>query len=337
MANEHILKVPRSEDEGNFVMLNIKSNGNKPLDIALLATDGDSAWASSIKQSRISKLRSKNNPIDDTEWESVLSSVLLVPLKDEHHCEPKSVEKVELTSSVAGGQMTLIVRRNVSGIIQRLGEVILRVLDEEEASERVELLDWVAVAVDRANFLEDKVENLSLKYDEQGKVIEKLSQQLEELIAAKRDHETSLLEKFQELLNVKKLKIRDQQRILAGAKSESDESMDFEKLPSEEPANADEDTPPHSDADSTEDELEDEDMDSVPPPSETVKGRTSKRQEDKVSLPRRSEHLDLPPRRELPSAEEDRPHDSPEVLAPSAPLESSHNDADGSETSDDEL
>ena len=46
MANEHILKVPRSEDEGNYIMLNIKSNGNKPLDMALLATDGDTAWAS---------------------------------------------------------------------------------------------------------------------------------------------------------------------------------------------------------------------------------------------------------------------------------------------------
>lgn len=50
MATEHILKIPRSEDEGNFVMLNIKSDGIKPLDIALLATDGDSAWASTSKQ-----------------------------------------------------------------------------------------------------------------------------------------------------------------------------------------------------------------------------------------------------------------------------------------------
>ena len=128
------------------------------------------------------------------------------------------MEKFELVSLVARDQMTLIVRRNVSGITQRLGEMILRVLDEEEASERVELLDWVAVAVDRAKFLEGKVENLSLKYDEQGKAIEKLNQQLEDLIQAKREHETSLLEKFQELLNSKKLKIRDQQRLLAGAK-----------------------------------------------------------------------------------------------------------------------
>lgn len=148
----------------------------------------------------------------------MLSSVLLAQAKDEHRSASKLGEKLELISLVAGDQMTLIVRRNVSGITQRLGEVILPVLDEEEASERVELLDWVTVAVDRANLLENKVEDLSLKHDEQGKAIEKLNQQLEELIEAKREHEASLLEKFQELLNSKKLKIRDQQRILAGAK-----------------------------------------------------------------------------------------------------------------------
>ena len=47
MASEHILKVSRGDNEGSFIMLNVKSNGHKPLDIALLATDGDSAWASS--------------------------------------------------------------------------------------------------------------------------------------------------------------------------------------------------------------------------------------------------------------------------------------------------
>ena len=46
MTAEHVLKVPRSEDEGNSIILNVRSNGSKPLDLALLATDGDSAWAS---------------------------------------------------------------------------------------------------------------------------------------------------------------------------------------------------------------------------------------------------------------------------------------------------
>ena len=70
----------------------------------------------------------------------------------------------------------------------------------------------------RANELEIEVQALSIKYDEQSKTIEKLNQQLEDLIQAKKEHEDALLEKFRELLNSKKLKIRDQQRLLAGAK-----------------------------------------------------------------------------------------------------------------------
>lgn len=56
------------------------------------------------------------------------------------------------------------------------------------------------------------------KFREQQETISKLNAQLEELIAAKATHETELLEKFRDLLNEKKAKIRDQQRLLATAK-----------------------------------------------------------------------------------------------------------------------
>ena len=42
--------------------------------------------------------------------------------------------------------------------------------------------------------------------------------QLDNLIEEKTSHENALLEKFRQLINSKKLKIRDQQRLLAGAK-----------------------------------------------------------------------------------------------------------------------
>ncbi len=56
------------------------------------------------------------------------------------------------------------------------------------------------------------------KFQEQQEIIRKLNAQLEELIVAKTNHETELLEKFRDLLNEKKAKIRDQQRLLATAK-----------------------------------------------------------------------------------------------------------------------
>lgn len=52
----------------------------------------------------------------------------------------------------------------------------------------------------------------------QQKTVERLTADLDALTKAKKDHEAELLKKFAALLNSKKLKIRDQQRLLASAK-----------------------------------------------------------------------------------------------------------------------
>ena len=49
MAADHILKVPQGDGEGSSIIIKIKSNGPKQLDLALLATDGNSAWESGSK------------------------------------------------------------------------------------------------------------------------------------------------------------------------------------------------------------------------------------------------------------------------------------------------
>jgi hypothetical protein len=48
--------------------------------------------------------------------------------------------------------------------------------------------------------------------------ITRLEEQLQGLVDEKLAHANALLQKFADLLNSKKLKIRDQQRLLAGAK-----------------------------------------------------------------------------------------------------------------------
>jgi len=58
---------------------------------------------------------------------------------------------------------------------------------------------------------------LKAKVKEQEISLKKLNNDFEELVKAKTDHETELLEKFSVLLNEKKLKIRDQQRLLSSA------------------------------------------------------------------------------------------------------------------------
>lgn len=97
---------------------------------------------------------------------------------------------------------------------QRLGAIPLA----EDPDTEIEFFEWTAIAVDAASAARDEARELQNKYEAQQVTISKLKSQLDDLIQAKHDHENALLAKFQELLNVKKLKIRDQQRLLAGAK-----------------------------------------------------------------------------------------------------------------------
>lgn len=85
--------------------------------------------------------------------------------------------------------------------------------------DRVEnFVEWTALAAQSATTALRSVADLKHRYEEQQDMIKLLNSQLEDLIKAKKDHENAMLEKFKDLLNAKKLKIRDQQRLLAGAK-----------------------------------------------------------------------------------------------------------------------
>lgn len=126
-------------------------------------------------------------------------------------------ETLEVRAAIIGEQIAIIFRKNISGITQRLGEITL-VKDEVQ---EVDAIAWASTAVLRCDDLEKEAEELKRKYEDQRSTIRDLQQQLEDLIEAKKQHETALLEKFRDLLNAKKLKIRDQQRILVGSKAGS--------------------------------------------------------------------------------------------------------------------
>lgn len=243
MAAEHILRLPRNDTVG-FVLVNVTSNGPLPLDLQLLATEGESPYiatsksyayltssrstlitddSSKVKQKRISKLRDHRNKLSDAEWETTLLSALTqrrAPKSGAEH-----LEKLEVIAALAGGSLTITLRQNISGITQKLSDIILKQDDEQG----VELISWADTAVQRSDSLESEVMDLTAKYDDQTKTMEKLNKQLEDLIVAKKEHEDALLEKFRELLNTKKLKIRDQQRLLAGAKVDPKQAANLTK------------------------------------------------------------------------------------------------------------
>jgi len=102
----------------------------------------------------------------------------------------------------------------VNPLQQRLGAFCLSYDENQE----IELFEWCGIAVQSTSNSANELASFKSKFREQQETIAKLNAQLEELIAAKTNHEAELLEKFCDLLNEKKAKIRDQQRLLATAK-----------------------------------------------------------------------------------------------------------------------
>ncbi|KAJ4025201.1 hypothetical protein NW752_002669 [Fusarium irregulare] len=81
--------------------------------------------------------------------------------------------------------------------------------------EAIELFEWCGAAVESSAASKQAAANLSVKSSEAESAATQLQSQLEELIRAKDEDETALLRKFRDLLNEKKLKIREQQQSLA--------------------------------------------------------------------------------------------------------------------------
>ena len=135
--------------------------------------------------------------------------------RDEPASDKTAHDDIQLAASITGNRLSIIFRRNIEGIVQRLGEVVLN----KDVEQEIELFDWIQVAVKRSDSLGVKVHKLQSRSDEQYRQMQKLAHQIEDFVQTKQDHETDLLEKFQRLLNEKKLKIRDQQRLLNTAKT----------------------------------------------------------------------------------------------------------------------
>lgn len=165
-----------------------------------------------MKHARISKYRAKSNHLSDSQWEVLLRLTLL----QEHTSDQQDpgLKDFELVASVSDSKLTVTFRKSISGIHQKLGELSL----SKDADAAINLLDWANTAILRAESLEAEAQTLQLKLVEQTEMVQKLNRQLEELVQAKKEHEDTLLEKCALLINEKKGKIRDQQRLLATAK-----------------------------------------------------------------------------------------------------------------------
>ncbi|KAI9791256.1 MAG: hypothetical protein M1833_001569 [Piccolia ochrophora] len=215
MANKpSVLRIKRLDtDEPSFVLVLVTADGPSLLDLKLVATEGSSPYVGTIRHDAVHEFRAKNYQGSAEEWERILNSLLLRNARQ--HEPDASTQGVEVKASVQNDEETTIsIRRHIGGITQRLGTLSLKQDEDQE----IQLFDWAAAAAETASSAEQDLSALSVRYQSQKDLIDSLNKQLEDLVEAKRAHENELLEKFRELLNSKKLKIRDQQRLLNEAK-----------------------------------------------------------------------------------------------------------------------
>ncbi|VBB83804.1 Putative protein of unknown function [Podospora comata] len=206
MATPHIIRIPRTDQEGAYVLGQVTPSGSKPLNVKFVATDGYAPFIIKLRHDRIGEYRVSNSPCSPEEWEAILKSFLL---------RGDPVEGIEAGAEVKSEvSLTITVRRRVQGINQRLGTLALKYKEDEE----VQLFDWCgAVALEREKFQETVATETAKVTDLEARITE-LRNQLDELTQAKKDRESEILEKFCDILNEKKVKIREQQRLLAAAR-----------------------------------------------------------------------------------------------------------------------
>jgi len=151
-----------------------------------------------------------------------LASILLgKPVDDD---KSQILEGVETVAEVTEGSIVIAIRMRTEDITQRLGTIEL----SHKEDEAISLFDWCGLATASTSTSTHDLSTLKSKFQAQKDAVTKLSAQLEELIAAKATHEAELLEKFRDLLNEKKSKIRDQQRLLASANVDPAKLAEFQ-------------------------------------------------------------------------------------------------------------
>lgn len=214
MTARHIIAVAAADRKKPGLVVDVKQTGSDPLDVRLAASEGEYPYVATLKQRKIGRL--KNKATDD-EWEVIMSYFLL----QEHPEADKAgiLENVRIEYSLVGENVHLVIRRDVQGIKQTLGQIEL----ERDPDEEMDPVEWAYMSAQTHNATIGKLHELSAKLASEQSHIAKLNAQLEDFIKTKDETEAAMLQQFMTLLNEKKRKIRDQNRLLAGV--EVDQSV----------------------------------------------------------------------------------------------------------------
>ncbi|KAI0205642.1 hypothetical protein F4808DRAFT_239877 [Astrocystis sublimbata] len=206
MVETSVLCFPVSGQEGASFLLEVSSNGSRPLDLKLIGSESTAVFQLKLRQKKIDEYKAATDHCTDEQWQQILISTFvdLKPLPD-----------IEIRADVQsdGTLVTLSFRKNIQGITQRLGSIKLDEVDKE-----ISPFHWCISAIASRNKVTDDLATATSKIESLEHTIKELKSQLDDFITTKDEDETQMLEKFRDLLNEKKLKIRQQHRLLAAAK-----------------------------------------------------------------------------------------------------------------------
>lgn len=241
MSKSWVLKLPRLDGDG-YLLLRAFSSSDSALDLNLLATEGEAPYRGKgtlitlreygvvhilnvllVRQRKIKDLRAKNFHGSDDEWQNILLHVFN-PQSAASLPEDKG-KGLEIVAAIGNGKVTITLRNRIDKITQRLGSIELSQDDDAE----IQLFDWCGSSIDQRSILQAEQSELRVKYESAQANITSLNAKLEELVKAKADHEEELISKFVLLLNEKKSKIRNQQRLLSTAKVDQKKLQQMQK------------------------------------------------------------------------------------------------------------
>lgn len=211
MAETPVLRFPISGQEDGSFLVEVSSNGSRPLDLKLIGSESTAVFLLKLRHKKIDEYKASPSQCTDEEWQQILTSTFV---------DLKPVPDIEIRADVQsdGTSVALSFRKNIQGITQRLGSVTLNESDRTEISP----FNWCVSAIASRTRVTDELAAAAAKIESLEDSIKELKAQLDEFITTKEEDETQMLEKFRDLLNEKKLKIRKQHRLLATAKVDPD-------------------------------------------------------------------------------------------------------------------
>ncbi|KAF2688737.1 hypothetical protein K458DRAFT_293459 [Lentithecium fluviatile CBS 122367] len=211
MDGRYIVPVEPATGAGEVVVIEVRQNGSRPLDVQLVGCEGESPYVVSLQQRNIGKLKHKFKS-SDKEWEEILCHFLRQEHPEGGHA--RILDNVRMVYTLKKDNLEVSFRQDIKGIKVTLGEIILPKDEEFEFNP----FEWARRSAKAHTRTLQELADLKARATGEQETIAKLQAQLDDFIKTKNETEKEMLQQFMALLNEKKRKIRDQGRLLAGAK-----------------------------------------------------------------------------------------------------------------------